>query len=469
MNIPYLIAALEEAVSDNRMAFLCQKFGVDAEFVVELSQADPTNGKYVAWLLLLAKDRKLMDYGVGPKFTLGPRLGRIYSILSEFVRLSRKPAWKGEKDLMRYPDLGAVVAANTANYGLETKKEINRRLSASGLVFMAEEGDLTLFRIGTSQAADAHLRDAPVGPQGPWCIKDNSHFEKYTPPFYYIRQRVGDAGDWQHYKLLHLPGEHKGYECRDAEARDTSPVEFLRMGVSLDPLWEGCIETKEGESSSIHVVSHMLRQQPELIPFAVAYWVKRNAAVALTNITQTIASTKFAADHDSVVTAASMLPPEALEVISRNGAMACVLYRWGFMPQERWPEAEPAILEWPEHIPTYWSAANPKPAPRWPEGEAAIMASEEVAPYAKYALLVLKQAWPEVESRMVGMAVTDEVPPDENREPWRYSPHHNMREIAAYSAAYHAADGWPELSAAIASAPWPQETREYWLTKSKLA
>jgi len=468
-----LIAALEEAVSDSRLQFLCQKFGVEPWFVTEISEADPTDGRYVPWLVRAAAAGRLLKYGIAPVLTMKPRLGEIRDVLSSFARLSRKGGWKGEKDLMKYRDVDAVAAAVQENVGLESKGEVNRRLAKDGLNLLAERGDLTLFRIDTAQAADKHLRSAPVGPDGPWCVKDNAHWEKYSPPFYYIRQTV--PGGWRHYKLLHLPDpsapDAKGYECRNGDNVDTSPTEFAELGVQFDSLWE---IAAQGNSKS-HPIFGMLRQNPVLRPQAIKYWSDHGNAITLTAFTQTLASELYdiALDDPDAPEARpdafEMLGPEAMATVARNGTAVAALYRWGFVPKRRWPEAEPAILEQTDRIGDYWYGANPSPAPRWPEGEAALLANaENASALTNYASVILKGAWPEAEPTMLEIAVTDAVPPDPYDNELRYSKSHHMREVADYSAKYKGGD-WPEFRDAVAAAPWPEEEKRKWLAKAGLA
>lgn len=338
MNASLLIALLGEAISDARTALLSQQFGITPDQVLKAAESDPTDGKYTAWILRQVRDGNLT----------GAWWGHTYSMLFRFRDLVRKPQWEGEKDLNRY-DPATLKAALQHNAKIQTKGELRRRAEAEGMVFMAEKGDLTLYRIDNYEAADKHLRN-PDG-KGPWCVKDRSHWEKYAPPFYYLRRDPfpEQAEGWHnHYKLLVFPGlsasgKTSKFSCMDENNFDCPADEFIAMGLDFSPLFRKWRETIDYLN---------LWDRTDRWPEAEAFWIAEGNASAL-------------------------------------GAYATLV-----MAGQRFPEAEAIILTEPRRAVSY--AMQNLGGKRWPEAEASIMTDAiSVFRYCKH---ILHGPWPEAEA-----------------------------------------------------------------------
>ena len=178
---------LVEAASKERLQIISNQFNLPLKTVEDLSQYDPSNGKYLTWIVKQVKNNTLRFPEDGDK---------VKERLTQFQQLSPKGNFKGEKDLNRYSSYGDLAKTIDDNLNVKTKGEIVRAAETEGAKLLDEQGVYKLYLVTTSEAAAKLFRNTE------WCVKDPKFFndeENYNPrEFYYVTKND------KPYALLHL-------------------------------------------------------------------------------------------------------------------------------------------------------------------------------------------------------------------------------------------------------------------------
>lgn len=367
---------LVQEASESRINFLSQQFGIPVDKVKEIAQYDPSNGKYLGWILKMARAKILKFPEDGSK---------TIERLTQFQALSRKPNFQGERDVNKYASYGDLAQAIRDNEGVQTKGEAVRAAQTEGAKLLNSRGDLSLYKVTTPEAAAKLFRHTE------WCVKDPKFFHRYGPPFYYLEK------DGAPYKLLHLGSEYSTPEDPDEEQppsvmnvndKPTSFDEYRDLGLNIGPLLQ----------DPDFIVRYAFTIAKERIPEAEPYILQNPMRAA-----------QYA---DMVIKgrwpeAEPIIREDVTEAI--NYAYRVIKGRWSDAEpyimksnsaayyaaniiKGRWPEAEPYILKDPDHAIRY---AEGVIKGRWPEAEPIIMKAASTA--YLYALNVIRGRWPEAE------------------------------------------------------------------------
>jgi len=207
-----IIRQLDEAITQARLDLLSRQFGCTPEYIASVEGVDPSGGKYLVWMLKLLKAEII-------RFPEDE--AKVKERLTQFLTLSRKPAWSGEKDLMKYPTYGDLVRIIDQNRGVKTKKEVVRDAQEAGMELMHEHGPDRIYRVTTPEATAKHFRDTE------WCVKDPKFFKQYGPPFYYLTR------DSEPLLLMHFGA--KAFSCMDVYDDPADPVAFRNAGFDFSP------------------------------------------------------------------------------------------------------------------------------------------------------------------------------------------------------------------------------------------
>ena len=180
---------LVEEVSKLRLQIIANQFKLPIETVENLSQYDPTDGKYLTWIVRQVKNNALRFPEDGDK---------VKERLTQFKTLSPKGAFKGEKDINKYSSYGDLAKTIDDNLGVKTKGETIREAETEGVKLLDTQEPYKLYLVTKAEAAAKLFRHTE------WCIKDPRFFnsEDYVPKeFYYVTKNN------EPYALLHLDSE----------------------------------------------------------------------------------------------------------------------------------------------------------------------------------------------------------------------------------------------------------------------
>lgn len=219
-----------ELSEDVRVNFLRKRYLKlnDEVFEYAVNQckaADPTNGKYLAWIF------KLERLGT---VTFPEDTEKVRTRLAEFDQLKKKQGFNGEKDINKYATYSQLAQVVRANSEVKTKGEIKRELAVEGAELLNEQDGFRLYRITTCEAGLALGWRTTE-----WCVKDPKYFNQYGPPFYYIMEEHEGAEfetQWYPHQLLKMDPERT--QCMDVLDHPADPGLFIKMGVDFDEMME---------------------------------------------------------------------------------------------------------------------------------------------------------------------------------------------------------------------------------------
>ncbi len=368
MNAPSIIAALWEAISPARLELLAKQFGVDPVWIGHCAAADPTDGKYVSWILKLWKAGKLRF----PEDT-----EKVHTRLSQFTKLSRTSTWTGPKDLNRFASYADLVREIEA--AAPGKKQAARTARDEGAELLAEKDDRLLYKVTTPEAAANLFRGTE------WCVKDPKFFNEYNPRLFYHLAVLGEGGE-EPFKLLHL-GKHQ-VQCMDVFDDPTDIADFVAMGMDVKAML-----LADGNPIALanFTIEHLGERWPEAEstiathgPASIVYTpvLKSRFLEAEPVLLQSGTNVAYYVD---VLRNSKIDPP------------------W---PDWRWPEGEEKLLadaaKEKVTIPELdrlarWAAT--KVGGSWPEAEALLLHHAWASPSAaKYVEWTNRGAWPEFET-----------------------------------------------------------------------
>lgn len=203
MTASCVVDRLLEAVSRERIQFYAQHYQLPEKEVEDIGQHDPSSGKYLNWILKQFKAGRLRFPEDGDK---------TQNTLSEFQKLSRKPAFTGKMDINSYLSYGELARTVEANREIKTKGEIVRSAEMEGCKLLDQQGEDKLYMVTTQEAAAKVFRHTE------WCIKDPKWFNKYDPKrFYYVERNR------KPFQLLHIES-HQLKDVYDDYSSDKVPI-----------------------------------------------------------------------------------------------------------------------------------------------------------------------------------------------------------------------------------------------------
>ncbi len=353
MNIPALIAAIEEAVSPARLQLIAKQFGLFDNQVEQAALADPTDGKYLTWICKL---------WVNGKIRLPEDAEKVHSRLAAFAKLSRTSTWTGPKDLNQfasYADLARAVEVAAPG-----KKELVRMKTEAGVEFLAAKAHLRLYRVTTPEAGAKLFRNTE------WCVKDPAYFNDYGPPFYYLTSNElgGDEdGKEEPFQLLHI-GDG-GVMCMDVMDEPIGIGAFNEVGLDVAKM---VLDHGSAATAANFAKDYLKQRWPE-------------------------AEDLILTDPHAVIAYLPVLKsrwPEAEAII---------------LGDRRTVTDYVKVLKWalPEN------EAPPWPGWRWPEGEAKILADlsgrsfnyKAIEHAVRWATNIIRGPWPEAEPLLVRFTV----------------------------------------------------------------
>lgn len=317
MTAPLIVDCLLEAVSRERIQFYAKQYNLPEEDVEEISSYDPSHGKYLNWILRMVQGKELEFPEDGTK---------VYDSLSMFRNLSRKPAFKSEKDLNKYLSFDELTEVIAANSEVKTKGEIKRSAEMEGCKFLKQEGDEVVYLVTTPQAAAKLFRHTE------WCIKDPAHFKDYYPKEFYYVEKNGKP-----YMLCHL-GDFQMTNRNNEE--ELYPV----------PILEPYIATSA--SASYVYAGHVINAQRE----AKIRWLPGEPAISK--------DPYYAFEYARYFIGGKW--PEGEEAISQEPGFSV---EYAKFLGERFPAGEPAVLGSPWSSFDYAREVIKGP---WPDGEKSI-------------------------------------------------------------------------------------------------
>lgn len=369
MNVLSLIAALDEAVSPARLQLMARQFNLTPEQIETAAAADPTGGKYLAWICKL---------WAGGKIRLPEDAGKLQERLTQFAKLSRTSTWTGPKDIgqfQSYADLARAVEAAAPG-----KKELVRIKAEDGVEFLAEKGHFKLYKVTTSEAGAKLFRHTE------WCVKDPAFFNSpdYGPPFYYLTS--SELEDDAPYQLLHI-GEGE-VMCMDVMDDPVPVTAFESVGLDVVGL---VLKRGSAATAANFAHDHLKRRWPEAEGLiATDPW----AAVGYVRVLKG----RFPAAEPSILSVGAERIHSYLLLLKRHADNP----PW---PEWRWPEGEAKILgDLDRGLGVEYSiryAVDILKGP-WPEAEphylnarAISLYTEEVAGYVR---ATGRGPWPEFEA-----------------------------------------------------------------------
>lgn len=324
MTAPIIVDCLLEAVSRESIQFYAKQYSLPEDQVEEISSYDPTSGKYLNWILRMLQAKHLRFPEDGPK---------LFERLSQFQKLSKKPAFTGKKDLNKYASYGELAKTIEANLEVKTKGETRRSAEMEGCKFLKQEGDEAVYLITTPEAAAKLLRHTD------WCIKDPKYFAKYDPKEFYYVEKNG-----QPYILCHLESAQIK-DKYDDDMYDPVPILEPYIATSANASWGYVYEVINGSKQS------------------GIRWPPGEAAI--------LKDPYFSYMYASDIIGGAW--PEGEETISQDAGYS-VLY--AELLGHRFPAGEPAILKNSWSIVDYARTVIKGP---WPEGEEAVKINSDAA------------------------------------------------------------------------------------------
>lgn len=200
-----------------RLELISKQFGIPVDKLEQdYLPADPTGGKYLTWVLRMAK---------GGKLRFPEDQAKVRERLTQFDQFKKLKNWEGPRDINQYQSFAMLAQDCFTAYhdGLQSNKERTRQLASEGAKAIAElehEGEhWVIYEITTFEALDA------LGAQQTeWCVKDRKYFDAYAKdglPYY---MAVNDSGPQM---LLHKPSS----QCMNKWDEPCDPGLFEQVGI----------------------------------------------------------------------------------------------------------------------------------------------------------------------------------------------------------------------------------------------
>lgn len=393
MNATLIVNVLLEASpSPERVAQLSKQFSLPETEIIELAAHDPTNGKYLTWIIKQIKAGSLRFPEDGEK---------VQQRLLQFYQLSKKPNFQGETDILKYATYGDLAKVVDANSDVKTKGEVVRTAEMNGCRLLSTLGDDKLYIVTTPEAAAKLFRHTE------WCVKDPEWFARYNPKEFYFVTRNDKP-----FALY-----HGGYDATDIQFKDVHDNDMEERLPILEPYI-----MKDPAAASYYARKIIGDYWPEAeasiaTNYRAAYYYARDivknswpageAAIATEPVwayhyAAYVVDKRWPAGEPAIATDPKMAYKYATNVVEGSwpegeAAIAqdpiCAYnYAHDVLKKRSFPAGETAIATDPE---TAYKYARHIIKKRWPKGEAAIAKHSEWAYlYAKH---VVKKPWPEGE------------------------------------------------------------------------
>lgn len=167
------ILILAEA-SKERIELIASQFKLEPSEVEALAEFDPTDGKYLSWIVKqVVANKKNPENGFNPE----AEGEDVKETLTEYDEVKKKGNFQGKKDINQYARWGEI-AADVAAFLDRVAAKVN--IDADGAKLMDRDGDYKLIVVYTPQAGHELFSGTK------WCVRHKEAFNHYGPPFFLV-------------------------------------------------------------------------------------------------------------------------------------------------------------------------------------------------------------------------------------------------------------------------------------------
>ena len=230
--------------TEKKLEFLRIKYKnkIDPTQIHQLDTLDPSNGKYLEWLIKMDILKQFRDQG---------DYDQVARNLEIFKTKSKKKDWQGPKDINKFASIvefaETVMANKTKGLSFDEMSKSPEKLDGNTILnvkenfkFDEEESFPLTVTLWKLEDYDDFQAFNPKE-QTEWCVAYPDMWEDYKPPYYMLTGRESSERPHELYQLLHIDS----LQCMTNSERPISTDAFIRMGLPVHDMIKEQLEKEK--------------------------------------------------------------------------------------------------------------------------------------------------------------------------------------------------------------------------------